>query len=319
MKIKQLIQQLIKEQLLKEAFMSPKLAKFAAELRNLSKGNYGGPNKLLKGVAWDKIPDSEVQFFQSGDPGLKPYVNSDAFVILWYGTKREMIKYKPTTYSRQSGRSQENSVYLRPGQIMVTSGREFLYGYNNLTTFSPARNNWDKPYGADLSVLKLSKDLKANALVLGKSTISKYSTVDLMTQRSQAKDGATALMQASQILSRNQERYRKAIRDAANNKRTAPITKKVEEAIAILKTKIEEYSRINFNDLVTYKTHSSEPDAMKYPTIKKIDFTRLQETANLYQSLVIEYESYIRDIKKGYNPEYSERRLNDYLDQVRNS
>lgn len=293
--------------------MSPKLAKFASELKKF-KNTYGG-GKMLSGIAWDKIPDSEVILKKSGDESIKNYVNNDEYIIIWFASTQQTIQYKPTTYSRY-GSPRDNSTYLRPGQIIITQGRKFLYGYRELQNYKPAQDKYQEPYDGKLSVLKLSREMDANALILNQNALTKYSTVDLRQQRSSSKEGATALMKVSDILSKNKDRYRTLLKQGRDNAKTKPITDQVNQALNKLKLRIEQLSKIDFNDLVTYSpsTTSYYDKETPVPQVKQIDLTKLNEAAKLYGEIVQALGEYVRDIKQGYS--YSERSENRVLSAI---
>lgn len=317
-KIKQIIDKIINEQfskLLTEKFMSPKLGKFAQELGKFK--NYDKKStKLLKGVAWDKIPDSEVIFLKTDSDQLKKYVNDPSYIILWFAGKKQTIQYKPTTYLRY-GSSQDNSTYLQPGRLIVTQGREFLYGYSNLQTHEPAKDKYQKPYYGKLSVLALSTKFNANALIISKSTLEQFSTTDLMASRKDSKSGATALMKVSDILSSNQERYRKAIRDNKFKTKTASTDKLVTGGLDKLKVQIEQASKINFDDLVTYAKPSYQDKAnLDVPTVKQIDMTKLIELTKLYKDIVYQYDRYLKYAGNGSDWESETESAKKELEQM---
>jgi len=316
--LESLIRRVIQEEKSKltEKFMSPKLAKFAKELGKF-KSYHGKSMSLLSGIAWDKIPDSEVLLKKSGDEDLRKYVNSDEYIILWFGSDRKVIDWKPTTYTKW-GAKQDNSTYFEPGRVVVTQGRNFLYGYNELQNMNPARDTYEKPYNGKLSVLKLSTEMGANALIINKSALEQYSTVDLRGQRKQAKSGATALKNAADILSDNQSRYRQLIKQNKDNITAKPVTDAVNIGLKKLKSKIEEFSKINFDNLVTYSTNNGYYDkTTPVPTVKNIDLTKLNAAATLYKNIVEQYAKYLSDLKIGYSTvDVTKERTLEYISQI---
>jgi len=321
--LRQIIKKIISEerQKLNEMFQSKKLAQFAKDLSTFKTWDAKG-SKLFKGVAWDKIPDEEVKISAAGDDSIKQYIKDDQYAIIWLTTKKHVIKYKPTTYSRY-GASRDNSIYSWPGRILVTVGKRFLYGYGEFSQWKTAEEKYDKPYDGKLSILKLSTELDAKALIIKLSVLKQYATDDLISSRQNSKYGATFLMKAAEILSDNQYRYQEILRKNKLNKNTSEIDKAVKEKLDILKQKITEASKINFDTLITYTKNSYHSNTnLETPELANIDFSTLKEYVSLYKAIVHEYDRYIgaeKNTLAGYrydSPDDKKAFLQKLLDKV---
>jgi hypothetical protein len=272
------------KKLLIEAFLSSTLAKYVEQLRKLEKGNV-----LPTGIQWDKIPESAVDLDEAGTDTIKKYVNSDKYLILWFSSQKQVAKYRYPLHSKYG--TLDRSSYLTPGKVLITRGRNFLYGYNDLLTRKPATDNYERPISG-LSVLALSRDLNAMALILDYDVLNQYSSTDIKQQRTSQKQGATALMSASQILDKNQDRYDEIRRKSKAKKITATVDKRVDDAIKKLKEKIEKASSIDFNNLVTF---NKQPNKQYDIPELKIDYNLLKNLVNKYKALVDIYESYLNN------------------------
>lgn len=281
-------------QAINESFASSKLREVAEELSKI-KSNGGAFLKLPIGIAWDQIPDSDVIKTESQAPDIKKYINDADYLIIWYTDKQQTIKWKQTTYSKY-GSKMDNSIYLYTHKLILTQGRDFLYGYDTLLQRNPARDNYEKPYQS-LSVLQLATGLEANALVIKRSVLDEYSTDDLRKERKMTKEGATALMKVGNILSNNQERYRKLLKASRNKAETAEIDEMVLNATEVLKKLISDAATFDFANLITWKISDYMKVDMEVPSVKKIDTTKLEEYAKIYNSLIYQYGSYVDEVK----------------------
>lgn len=223
----------INESLLFESFKSSKLRELISIMKDFAK-DYVSSNKstyntytmrfLPRGVAWDKITDSEVFVGESGDKGfMKKYIN-DNYICIWYPMG---VQDKSTSYG--SLRVSINSCYLSCGDKFiifpsstiscVKSGKinmeEEVDGMSNLdgiidvisgktlkdnnmrvrnTTEFCYYNYGAKPKGSysprSFTVDDLVKgNILAYCLVISKDSIAKYSTLNLIISRIKSRFG----------------------------------------------------------------------------------------------------------------------------------
>lgn len=301
-----------------EAFASKQLAQFASELSKF-KTYFGDPAKLLKGIKWDLIPDSIISVYDGDNEQLRKLTNSDENLIIWFANEKITVKHNQTTYSKY-GSSRDNSVYLQPGKLIVTVGRKFLYGHAELLKMKQADNKYDKPLDGQLSVGSMRDYRNVKALVIPINQLKKYSSEDLRNQRSTNKTGATALMNVSSILRDNQYRYSKAIKQAKLDRKSSEVDNLVTIGLEKLKERIAAASNMSFENLVTYSKsdYKTNPKTnLEVPSIKKLDFTKLEELASTYRRIVYLYDSYIDDLSRGYgNPEREKADLMNILQTV---
>lgn len=116
------------------------------------------------------------------------------------------------------------------------------------------------------------------------------------------------------ILNNNQNRYRQALKQSKNTKGTAETTTKVNGLIVKLKTKMEEQSHIDFNDLLTFNIDSY--NKAEQANVKPISFDNLIKTVKIFNYLSRNYADYIRDVASyGVDHKYAESQKK-YLDNI---
>lgn len=299
--IRRYIRSIIKEALLTEKFASPTLAKLAQSINSENKLEW---NKVLRslGLAWDQIPESAVTVDSAGSDTIKKAVNDKSKLIVWISPdKKQLVHWKPTTYSKY-GSKRDNSIYLHPNTILVSQGKNYLTGYGNIAQKSIATDRYQKPLDGAMSVTKLMTDIDAIALIIDLDAVKAADTTPLQQSRRRAKSGATALENASDILRANKARYHALIVKGKGKKLTADLTKRVEEAVAKLKSDIEAAAQTTVANLIQYgersKYAASNPDFPLTQTkvnIGKVNFDELDKIVAKYNILIGLYAEYIEN------------------------
>jgi hypothetical protein len=310
----------VNESLLLESFKSQILADFKSNFIGGSKGNFA--TKLPKGILWDQIPDSEI-IPKEDERFNKKLAKDTDYVIFWYNSKQQTVKWNQTTYTKW-GVKRDNNIYLRANSLLITKGMNFLYGgYYDILDSRVATNKYEKPLEGALAVSRLFDDIECAAFAIKWSTLEQYSSSSLRTDRTIAQKGAIALMKETDILYANQRRYDDAIKASKLNKGSKPIAEKVESVISKIRKEIEEASKIPFNDLVTFSTGKfGKEGEMESAYLNKIDYSKLEALTRKYNDIVSafnywynEYKSYIRNNSDSYKTwaDTAEERLNALL------
>lgn len=303
----------INESLILESFKSLKLAEFKAEF---IKGSY--LRTLPKGIRWDQISDDEIVGFDEPGFSKKEIGKNDEWTVFWYSPKKQLVKWKEPTYNKW-GTKRENSIYMNPGTLLVTRGLKFLHGYSTLSNYNVAEDRYDKPLNGTVAVSKLfDGEFKLNAIAIKWETLLKYSSEGLLKDRAEAKKGALALKNVTDILWENQKRYAAAVVEGKLNRESKPISIRVEAIAQQLRDQIEEAGKLTFNEMVNFKISPySKDDEMMTAYINRIDYTKVEEVVKKYNELTHaynywygEFKSYISSNSDSYK-KWADDRLND--------
>lgn len=292
----------VNESLLLESFVSLKLAEFKAEF---IKGDH---NKALpRGIRWDLINDNEIIGFD--EPGFtkKDIGKNDEWVVFWYSPKKQLVKWRQDTYTKW-GSKKENSIYMRPGTLLITRGLNFLHGWGLLSSYKVASERYEKPLDGALAVSKLfDGQFQLNAFAIKWSTLQQYSADSLIKDRSNAKNNALALMKSSDILKQNHDRYQTAIAEGKLNRESKSVAIRVERVAEMLKNQIENAGKITFSELVNFrKSTYSKDDQMLTAYINRIDYTKIERYVSDYNELINAYNSWYKEFKSYINSPHSD-------------
>lgn len=311
-KLRKIIQNIIKEEVkLNEAFKSAKLRVFADDLKQLSKTKYNKTyyTKLFNGVAWDKIPDKDIIVSNSKSQSIKSYINNDEYVIIWILLNSdEVIKYRsPGTKRGTFGGKKayyDRSIKTSKGKLLVTRGRNFLKGASiDLSKAPVASDKYEKPYEGDLSVLKLSAELSADCIIIKHDILLQYSTTDLRKSRINAKLGATAMQKSSDILYKNQERYRQLLSTNKASRKTKQIDDLVAEMLKELKDYMATEVSMGLSKLLSVKPYTIDQYDTNYNrevekvTMDEKALDRLKTIVQLHADIINQYDSYLYDVR----------------------
>ena len=310
-KVKQFTKKLVESRKLNEAFVSNKLRQFASELASLKKSD-----KLLKGVQWDQIPDSEIETDMS-ETRLKTVTNNPFIVVIWFSKKSEQVKDK-VTWDRRYGGTRDQSSYLQPGRIVVTQGRDFLYGgYSSFQQMSKVTKDdrYNKPVDPSFTVGKLRDFPSVSAMAIARETLEKYNADPLRSDRKNAKDGASALLAPAKVLANNIARYKKIMADNKFNEKTSETDKWMEMALPALRKKINDAIGIGLEGLLTFSKEgyrsSQKGKTLEVPYVDKTKIDELDKIAQSYRDLVSAYDWYLyaeEDVRKGFSDRTQERK-----------
>ena len=225
--IKKIIKEELQKLLITEKFQSKKLSDL---YRLINTGRWSQGQKIFDQMArwkkfdWANVPDSAVVKSTSGD--------SSSNVMNIFVVTKEKRNYR--------SKSWQGTIY--PGLIGMTLGKKLLGANGSLVSSKGQRA------GADYNTKGIHnfKAFNEYAEVVFRIDVSQIpSSADIQAQRSKAKQGATALMNARDILRSNKQRYQAALtmkageggwksaRDMAK-RATEALTKAVESHTAML-------------------------------------------------------------------------------------
>lgn len=230
--IRKIIKEELQNLLLTEKFQSKKLTDLynllAAERWNGGKQIFDKMAKWKK-FDWANTPDSAVVKSTSGDSGANIM---NVFVV---------------TKAKQN--MQDKGYYyntIRPGLLGMTLGKKILGANGNIVDRRSDRAGEDYTKKG----VHNFKQFNAYADVVYRIDVSNIpSSADVQAQRSKAKDGATALMGARDILRKNKQRYQDALKMKAGEGGWRSARDMVKRATEIFQRAIENHTKMLSNGM----------------------------------------------------------------------
>jgi len=225
--IRKIIKEELQNLLLTEKFQSKKLTDLysllASERWSGGKGIFDKMARWKK-FDWANTPDSAVVKATSGDAGANIM---NVFVV---------------TKSKQN--MQDKGYYyntIRPGLLGMTLGKKILGANGNIVDRKGDRAG----AGYEKKGVHNFKQFNAYADVVYRIDISNIpSSADVQAQRSKAKDGATALMSARDVLRKNKSRYQDALKMKAGEGGWKSARDMVKRATELFQKAIENHTKM---------------------------------------------------------------------------